>query len=103
MFTLTGQEGLGDEQGGLGEKNRVADLFSFCDKSHVSLVRVDHVFDDGVLGEVRQINEVYPIVAAEAERGRELRDEDSPESLTSFSHRNRSTAWDSLPVCLLAL
>ena len=47
-----------DRAGGLGENNRVAHLICFCDKSHVSSVRIDHVFDGDVPGEVRQKNEV---------------------------------------------
>lgn len=35
----------------------------------MSLVRVEHIFDGGLLGEVRQKNEVFPIVTAGAERG----------------------------------
>lgn len=65
-FPLTEGEG---RPLGFGERSRVPHLLSLCDNSHVPTERVDQVLNGLLLGEVRQVDEVFIVIAAGAETG----------------------------------
>lgn len=50
-----------------GERDRAGHLFSLCDNSCVPTKWVDQVLDGQFLGEVRQVNEVFTVMAAGVE------------------------------------
>lgn len=74
-FTLTGVGGKGRPLGfgagqkGSGERGRAVHLLVLGDNGHVPLERVHQVFDGQLLGEVRQVNEVFTVKTEWAEVG----------------------------------
>lgn len=65
-FTLTGGEG---RPLGFGKRSWAAHLLSLCDNSRVPVERVDQVLNGLFLGEIRQVDEVFLVVAARAQMG----------------------------------
>ena len=75
-FTLTGVGGRRETPGlrgwaerKWGEGGRAVHLFVLCDNVHVTLERVHQVLDGQLLGDVRQVNEVFTVKTEWAEVG----------------------------------
>lgn len=50
-------------------RDRAAHLLSLCDNSYIPMERVDQVLDGLLLGEARQVDVVFGVIAAGVERG----------------------------------